>query len=145
MQIIKSLFKLIIFISPMAAMAQTTYLQQGDKAYPLLERLEIKAQTNSNLNFSNLKYFSRKALVPEVQAVDSMNKLKSTDKKDASKLTLIDEYNVQSFYMANSEWYTGSQENFASKKSWFNTFYKTKPNFYEVNAKDFFMAINPVI
>ena len=145
MQIIKSLFKLVIFIFPVSALAQTTYLQQGDKAYTLLERLEIKAQKNPNLNFSTLKYFSRKAVVPEVQALDSINKTKATDKKDASRLTAIDEFNIQSFFMANSEWYTGNKDGFASKRPVLKTFYKTKPNFYEVNTKDFFMAINPMI
>ncbi len=145
MQIIKSLLKLVIFICPLAATAQTTFLQQGDKAYTLLERLEIKAQTNASLNFSNLKYFSRKAVVPEAQAIDSVNKTKAGDKKDASKLTAIDEFNLQSFYMANSEWYRGDQSGFASKRPVLKAFYKTKPNFYEVNSKDFFMVVNPML
>jgi hypothetical protein len=145
MQIIKSLFKLVIFICPVAASAQTTFLQQGDKAYTLLERLEIKAQTNASLNFSNLKYFSRKAVVPEAQAIDSINKTKPNDKRDASKLTAIDEFNMQSFFMANSEWYTGNQTDFASKRPVLKALYKTKPNFYEVNTKDFFMAVNPML
>lgn len=145
MQIIKSLLKLVIFICPVTAVAQTTYIQQGDKAYQLLERLEIKAKTNGNLNFSNLKYFSRKAVMQEALAIDSLNKTKAADAKDASKLTPIDEYNLQSFYMNNAEWYTGSKESFNSRKPVFNTFYKTKPNFYEVNTKDFFLAVNPMI
>lgn len=145
MQIIKSLFKLVIFICPVFAAAQSTFIQQGDKAYQLLERLEIKAKTNPNLNFSNLKYFSRKVMMQEAQAIDSANKTKAADSKDASKLTAIDEYNLQSFYMNNTEWYNGNKDNFNSKKPWFNTFYKTKPNFFEVNTKDFFMAINPMI
>ncbi len=145
MQIIKSLFKLVIFICPVTAVAQSTYLQQGDKAYQLLERLEIKAKTNSNLNFSNLKYFSRKAVLQEAQLIDSIDKTKAADKKEASNLTAIDDYNLQSFYMNNSEWYSGSPEKFASKKPVLKTFYKTKPNLYEVNTKDFFMAVNPVL
>ena len=145
MQIIKSLFKLVIFICPVFATAQTTFLQQGDKAYQLLERLEIKAKTNAGLNFSNLKYFSRKLVMQDVQSVDSMNKTIAADKKNMGKLTAIDEYNLQSFYMSNSEWYTGPQESFASKKPVFNAFYKTKPNLYEVNIKDFFLVINPMI
>ena len=57
MQIIKSLSKLLIFICPFFATAQSTYLQQGDKAYQLLNRLEIKGKTDPALNFSGLKYF----------------------------------------------------------------------------------------
>ena len=89
MQIIKSLLKLVIFICPVFATAQTTFIQQGDKAYQLLERMEIKAKTNSNFNFSNLRYFSRKVMMEEVMAADSMNKTMAADAKNASKLTPI--------------------------------------------------------
>jgi hypothetical protein len=145
MQIIKSLLKLVIFICPVFAKAQTTYLQQGDKAYQLLERMEIKATTNANLNFSHLKYFSRKAMMTEALAADSMDKTKATGTKDASKLTPIDQYNLQSFYMNNAEWYPGNKESFNSRKPVFNTLYKTKPNFFEVNTKDFFLVVNPML
>lgn len=145
MQIIKSLLKLVIFICPVFATAQTTFIQQGDKAYQLLERMEIKAKTNSNFNFSNLRYFSRKVMMEEVMAADSMNKTMAADAKNASKLTPIDEFNLQSFYMNNSEWYSGNKESFNSRKPVFNTFYKTKPNLFEVNSKDFFLAVNPML
>ena len=39
----------------------------------------------------------------------------------------------------------GSKESFLSKKSIWNTFYVTKPNLLEVNTKDFFLALNPVL
>lgn len=145
MQIIKSFLKLVIFICPATAMAQTTYLQQGDKAYQLLERLEIKAKTNASLNFSNMKYFSRKAMVQEVEAIDSANKTLAADIKSNQKLTKIDEYNLNSFYMNNMEWYSGAKDGFASKTPVLKTFYKTKTNFFEVNTKDFFLSINPML
>jgi len=47
--------------------------------------------------------------------------------------------------MNNSEWVTGSKDSFKSNHPLWNTFYKTKANFFEVNEKDFFMALNPVI
>lgn len=53
--------------------------------------------------------------------------------------------NAHSLMMNNSEWVSGSQESFQSKHPIFNTFYKTKANFIEVNEKDFFLAINPVL
>src|SRR6476620_10888378 len=37
------------------------------------------------------------------------------------------------------------RDDFNSKVPWFKTFYKTKPNLFEVNAKDFFLVINPVL
>ena len=146
MQIIKSFTKLLFFICPFFATAQSTYLQQGDKAYQLLERLEIKAQTNANLNFSGIKYLNRKVMVKEAEGIDSMNKIvDSTGTKASVRLTKTDEYNLQSFYMNNSEWARGSTENFMSQKPIFNTFYKTKPNLFEVNEKDFFLAVNPTL
>ncbi|MEI2748607.1 MAG: hypothetical protein V9E88_07615 [Ferruginibacter sp.] len=47
--------------------------------------------------------------------------------------------------MNNSEWFSGNTDDFTSKKAVLKTFYKTKSNLFEVNNKDFFLAINPVI
>lgn len=52
MQIIKSLLKLAVFIFPVAATAQSTYLPQDAKENVFIERLEIKQQKNTDLNFS---------------------------------------------------------------------------------------------
>ena len=57
MQIIKSFLKLLIFICPVTAGAQSTYLTQGSKEYHFVDRLEIKQQRNTDLNFSSLKPF----------------------------------------------------------------------------------------
>jgi hypothetical protein len=56
-----------------------------------------------------------------------------------------DQANAQSLLMNNSEWVTGNQESFQSKHPIWNTIYKTKANFFEVNEKDFFLAVNPVL
>ncbi len=147
MQIIKSLTKLLFFICPFFAAAQTTYLQQGDKGYQLLDRLEIKGQKNTLLNFSNIKPFSRKAMVPLLERIDSINKAGGVSDSEtvAVSLTKTDEYNLHSFLMNNSEWVTGSKESFMSRTPILKTFYKTKPNLVEVDVKDFFLAINPVL
>ena len=60
-------------------------------------------------------------------------------------LTDVDEYNLQSLLMNNSEWVTTPKEDFMSKKPVLKSFYKTKANFFEVNNKDIFLAINPVL
>ncbi len=52
---------------------------------------------------------------------------------------------LQSLLMNNSEWVSGSQESFLSKHPIWNTIYKTQANFLEVNEKDFFLVINPVL
>jgi len=153
MQIIKSLTKLLLFICPSVAVAQSTYLQQGDKAYQLLDRLEIKGKVNRNLNFSNIKYLNRKTMVQEAALLDSINAhaVASAPPDSLSalysnlNLTKTDQYNLASFYMNNTEWYNGNKEAFVSKTPILKTFYKTKPNLFEVNAKDFFLAVNPVL
>ncbi len=153
MQIIKSLTKLLIFICPAMAVAQSTYLQQGDKAYQLLDRLEIKGKVDRNLNFSNIKYLNRNAMMQEVVWLDSINNQVVTNAPQDSlssvykgmNLTKIDKYNLNSFYMNNSEWFAGSKDAFVSTTPILKTFYKTKANLFEVDVKDFFLAVNPVL
>jgi hypothetical protein len=60
-------------------------------------------------------------------------------------LSPVDQYNLHSLLMNNAEWVKGDKSSFASKKSIWNTFYKTKANFIEVDNKDFFLAVNLVI
>src|SRR5690606_2116598 len=42
-------------------------------------------------------------------------------------------------------WVSGDKESFASKKPVLKHFYTTQPNLLEVNTKDFFLAVNPVL
>ena len=152
MQIIKSLLKLFIFIFPVNVAAQSTYLNQGARETHFIDRMEIKQQKNTDLNFSALRPFNRKYIVQEVQFLDSA-RLGYRDSTGVDKykewtdldLTSVDEYNLQSLLMNNSEWVTVPKENFLSKKPLLNAFYKTKANFFEVNNKDFFLAVNPVV
>ncbi len=152
MQIIKSFLKVFLFVCPVTAFSQSTYLNQGAKEYQFIDRLEIKQQTNTNLNFSTLKPFSRKAIIEQAEFLDSARLgYKDSTGVDMYKewtdlnLSRVDEYNMRSLLMNNSEWVKGNRNDFASKKPLFNTFYKTKANFIEVNNKDFFLAVNPVL
>jgi hypothetical protein len=152
MQIIKSLIKLLFFVCPVFAMAQSTYTSQGAKDIHFVDRLEIKQQTNTNLNFSALRPFNRKAVVRQAEFLDSarMGYADSTGHDKYKEwtdldLTPVDEYNLRSFLMNNAEWVTVPHKDFESKKMLFRTFYKTKPNFIEVNNKDLFLAVNPVL
>jgi hypothetical protein len=139
MQIIKSTVTLLAFFTPLFLFSQTTYIPEGSKAYDFIDRMEIKQQTNPVLNFSSLKPYSRRQIVESMENIDSLKRLGETS------LTPVDEYNLHSLLMNNSEWVTGSKESFSSEKPIWNTFYKTKANFFEVDTKDFFLAVNPVI
>lgn len=152
MQIIKSILKVFVFVFPTGAAAQSTYLNQGDKATHFIDRLEIKQQTNTDLNFSSVKPFNRKYIVREAEFLDSarmgyrdstgVDKYKEWTDLDMSP---VDEYNLHSLLMNNTEWVSVPREDFTSRKPLLKVFYKTKANMIEVNNKDFFLAINPVI
>lgn len=139
MQIIKFVRTLVFLLLPLLSFSQSSYLPLGTKDYKLLERLEIKTG-NANLNYSTVKPYNRRLVTKEVEAIDSMYVADGA----SSNLTAIDRYNIQSFLMNNSEW-SAPRESYNSKKPVLNNFYKTKGNFYEVNTKDFFLAVNPVI
>jgi hypothetical protein len=96
-------------------------------------------QSNDDLNLSTAKPMSRKFAVRAAEYADSLKK--------AGGLTLskVDEYNLRSLLMNNSEWITSTDtSDFYNKKSLWNVFYKTKANLLEVNVKDFFFVVNPV-
>jgi hypothetical protein len=145
MQIIKSFIKLLVFVCPFFATAQSTFLPQGDKGYQLIDRLEIKQQINTDLNFSTIKPYNRKYIVAEAQFLDSIRQLPVDSNHGHPKLTRLDEYNLNRFYMNNSEWFTGTKESFASKTPILKSLYKTQTNLVEVNVKDFFLAVNPIL
>ena len=152
MQFIKSLFKLLFFICPAFATAQSTFLTPGSKDVHFVDRMEIKQQRNTDLNFSAVRPFNRKYIVEQVEFIDSarLGYIDTATHKDkymewnSLALTDVDEYNLTSFLMNNTEWVTGPKKEFLSKRPFLKTFYKTKPNFLEVKTKNFFLALNPV-
>lgn len=137
--IIKTIVPLLFLLIPFGVVAQSTYLPQGNKHQTLLNRLEILLQTNDDINLNTVKPFSRKIAVRIAESADSIQKA------NGNLLSKVDEYNLRSLLMNNSEWVTGTDtSDFYSKKSLWNTFYKTKANLLEVNVKDFFFTVNPV-
>ncbi|MET0466564.1 MAG: hypothetical protein ABW007_25625 [Chitinophagaceae bacterium] len=139
MQFIKTLVRLLVFLCPFVAAAQSTYLPQGDKQTMLLERLEIKAQSDSVLNFSKIKPFNRGKYV--------INGVKSyLEKNGEDQLSGIDMHNLRSIYMNNTEWLTDEERAlYASKKPIWKKLYTSPANFFETHVKDFDLVINPVV
>ena len=137
-----------------AASAQTTYLPQGARENVLLERLEIKAGTDSVLNFSKTKPYSRQQFVPRIEnyslpgefqtnsgeAWNVHDSLKQRSSVGAS-LSKVDLYNARLALMSNAEW---TPQTFTSKKPFLKSFYKSPANLYEVAVKDFRLIVNPV-
>lgn len=139
MQFKKTVLRLILIFIPVAATAQTTYLQRGDKQEIILDRLEIKAQRDSALNTSKTKPYSREAYVDVVRAYakgDSGN----------ARLTEVDRYYMESLLKNNIEWLPAEErEQYLSKKPVLNTFYKYPAGLFETHSKDFDLVINPML
>lgn len=132
---------------PFAGLSQTTYLPQDARENVLLERLEIKRQKDSILNFSKTKPFNRKQTLIGIQHYKN---LYDNDNVIMTLFKSIDASNQNMLLIKNSEYVEDSflshnQYLFTAKKTFLNTFYKSPANFYEVNTKDFFLAVNPVI
>lgn len=150
---LKALLKtLIFFLFPFVSLSQTTYLPQDARENVLLERLEIKAQIDSILNFSKNKPFSRKQFISLLDKYNALLPGTSIAGKDTIRITgegripfegsRVDLYNLKLALIKNSEW---SNQQFTGKKTFLKTFYTSPANFYEVNTQDFFLAVNPVI
>ncbi|MEJ0080429.1 MAG: hypothetical protein WDM78_05620 [Puia sp.] len=100
-------------------------------------------QTNPDLNIFTVKPLSRKVSVEVSEIADSISAIVPAG--DVLHMGKTDQDNAHSLLMNNSEWVTGSQESFKGKNPVFNSIYKTQANFLEVNEKDFFLAVNPVL
>ena len=151
MKFFRRIIILLLFACPFFVIGQSTYLPQGSKDYQFIDRLEIKQQFNSDLNFSSLKPYNRKAIVQEIEFFISENDNTNIPGAPKSgnwsglKLSKVDEYNLNSLLMNNSEWVKGSKKDFESNYPILKNFYTTKPNLLEVNVKDFFLVVNPVL
>ena len=100
-------------------------------------------QDNHQLNIATFKPISRRTAVMVAQRADSLSAFYPYD--SYHRLGAIDQHNLRSLLMNNSEWVTRDQSSFKSKKPLRNIFYKTQADFFNVNEKDFFLAVNPVI
>ena len=158
MQFKKTSLRLLLILFPFIGFAQTTYLPQGDKQNILLERLEIKGRTDSVLNFSKTKPYSRKSIFFREMNLYSLvtnpgtsDPVLSRDTALARQISLskVDRYNLRSAILNNQEWIANDPDGlrpaeFRSKKSIGKNFYRTPANLFEVHVHDFDLIVNPV-
>ncbi len=131
---------LFIFFFLSKSFAQTTYVQPGGKEAWLLDRLEIKLQTNNDFNLSTVKPYMRNIYVRQAEILDSLLMAGS----NAAKLTRIDQYNLDRFLANNTEYVLHPKDNWKSKKP-IGPFYTSKGNLLEVNQPDFYLSVNPAV
>ena len=136
MQIIKTFSVAFIIVAPFLVKAQSALIQQGSKEYILLERLEIKMQKDSILNFSFIKPFNRKWWV---------DGLKRASEHQQLSLSKVDRYNISRSKLNNLEWSGDGSDQLLSRKALFKHFFRDPANFVGVRQKDFFLSINPVL
>jgi len=136
MQIIKTFSVAFIIVAPFLVKAQSALLQQGSKEYLLLDRLEIKMQTDSIYNFSFIKPFNRKWWV------DGLGRASNNQQLSLSK---VDRYNISRSRLNNLEWSGDGSDQLLSRKALFKNFFKDPANFVGVRQKDFFLSLNPVL
>jgi len=141
MQFKQTVFCALIFIIPVLGFSQSTYIPFGSKEYQLIDRLEIKLGKDTILNFSGVKPFSRKQLVTAIESINSQD----SANPDYISLSEVDRFNMEGALANSSEWVTGDKSAFASRKPFLKTFFKTKGNLFEVDQKDFYLSINPVL
>jgi hypothetical protein len=134
---------LVAALLPSKGFAQSSFLPQGSKFDHFLDRMEILQQTDPDLNISTAKPISRRLAVRVAELSDSLHKAYPYD--EFYHLSGVDRQNLSSLLMNNIEWVTGNKDSFMSKRPWLHTFYTNKANFYEVNEKDFFLAVDPAI
>lgn len=123
---------------PVFLFSQSTYFSPASKHNHFIDRMEILQGRVMDENFSVNKPYSRKFVADLANSVDSLVKA------GQRKFSRQDQYNLNSLYANNSEWYEGDDAILKSKKPFLKSLYVNKANFYEHKEKDFFLAINPV-
>lgn len=143
MQNRNSLLVIVLAFLSAPVFAQTTYVPLWAKENGFLNRLEIKAQTNNDLNLSTVKPYMRKAYLAVADSFRGM----LINGQNPAKLTKIDEYNLNRFEANNKEYSVydvNSMPEWKRKKPWGKYLFPTMGNLLEVNERDFYLAVNPV-
>ncbi len=140
--ILKTLTRLSCLFLSTVSFAQSTLLPRGSKHEHFLDRLEILQQDMNDLNVSTFKPLSRKLGVMSSEISDSLHNFYPYDY--SYHLATLDMISLRSLLLNNREWVQSNRDSFNSRKPFLKVFYKDKANFFAVEEKDFFLAINPV-
>ncbi len=141
LQIMQFLISSCFLLIACCTNAQTTYIPLGAKDYTVLDRLEIKTRLEG-LTFSSVKPYPRRQVIQTAELIDSLEQVAP----GSMGLTATDRENLLHLFMNNSEW-SKPREFYKSRKPVFGDrgIYQTKGNLLEVNNKDLFLAVNPIV
>src|SRR5215203_3804449 len=112
--ILKTLTRLSWLFVPTICFSQSTLLPRESKHAQFLERLQMLMQDNNDLNLVTVRPFSRQLAVNTAFTGDSLHNRYPYDL--FHRLSPVDQHNLRSLLLNNSEWYRGDQSDFKSKK-----------------------------
>ncbi len=111
--------------------AQADFIELGSTQYNLLDRLEIKLQKDSVLNFSMVKPYDRKIVTERLEYIDSLQKI------GAIKLSKVDLYNLDLALKNNFDWRKKRGDTSLQFKNLWGKAHKTNPFYFGVKRGDF--------
>ncbi len=132
---------LVLLTISFAANAQTTYISPWAKENRLLERMEIKAQRNTDLNLSTVK---PRLIKQNVAWADSVYTWLEQN-ENPWKLTTMDQYNLTRFLSNNRDYSSLNRPQFLSRDNQRKAFYVSPGNMVEAIDDGFSFVANPVV
>ncbi len=111
--------------------AQADFIELGSTQYNLLDRLEIKLQKDSVLNFSMVKPYDRKIITERLEYIDSLYKA------GVLKLSKVDLYNLDLALKNNFDWRKNRGDTSLQFKNLWGKQHKTNPFYFGVKRGDF--------
>lgn len=127
----KILFIFLLLSITKLTLAQADFIELGSPQYNFIERMEIKLQRDSVLNFSCVKPFDRKILTQRLEYIDSLQK---TGRIALSK---VDKYNLDLALKNNFEWRKSLGDTSLKFKNLWGKEHLTNPFYFGVKRGDF--------
>jgi hypothetical protein len=127
------LILLLLFLSPLLAIAQSSYAPLNEDYYHWIDRYEVKSGTIMPQLFTVLKPYKRSAIVGYIDSLQTRGVFTSA----------TDRFNFE--YLTNDNWEWAASHTNESARPILRHFYKMKSDFYSVRTDDFDLHVNPVL
>lgn len=127
----KILLLVLCFFSVKYSTAQADFIELGSRQYNFLDRMEIKLQRDSVLNFSCVKPYDRKIITQRLEYIDSLQKAGSI------KLSKVDKYNLDLALKNNFDWRKGLGDTSLQFKNLWSKKHLDAPFYFGVKRGDF--------
>lgn len=144
MQIIKCFLNLFIFVLPVCSLAQSTYIPQQSEDIHFLDRQEILAGSRQGHFFTAVRPYSRNHLISQAAYYDSVLRAGNRMFSKSSSVRIYDQDYCRIRNANGEECLSGPGCDPLHRRS-LGSFYKNKTDFFQVNNKDFFLSVNPVL